>query len=103
MKEQSHVGDAKPFIPKKGQQTHQNTPSIGSQLGRADVEMLKNLFYEGVQWKTKTVIKGNFIKSRPYQARRRRKRSKHQETIFGHQAEADNVQQKQIRMKDQLY
>ena len=42
-------------------------------------------------------------KSKPYQAQRQRKRSKHQDTIFGHQGEADNVKKKQIRMKDQLY
>ena len=63
MKKQSHTRDAEPSIPKEGQKAYQNTLTIGSQLGRTDVEMLQNPFYEGVQWKMKTIVKGEFKKT----------------------------------------
>ena len=60
IEEQSHIRDTKPFVPKKGQYAHQNTPTVGRKLRRTYIEMLQNPFHEGVQWKTKTIIKGDF-------------------------------------------
>ena len=63
MKKQSYTRDAEPSIPKEGQKAYQNAPTIGSQLGRTDVEMLYNPFYEGVQWEAKAIQKGDLKKT----------------------------------------
>ena len=59
IQEQSYTGNTKALVPEENQQPSQNTPKIGRKFRRADVEMLQDSFYKGVQRETEAVIEGH--------------------------------------------
>ena len=59
VQKQSYTWNAKALVPEENQQPSQNTSKIGRKLRRADVEMLQDSFYKGMQMETEAVIEGH--------------------------------------------
>ena len=52
IQEQSYTENTKALVPEENQQSNQNTPKIGRKLRKADVEMLQDSFYKGLERET---------------------------------------------------
>ena len=60
VQQQSYAGNPEALVPKNDKKADQNTPEIGRKLGRANIEVLQDVLYEGVQRKAETVLEGRF-------------------------------------------